>query len=169
MYNQEDFQQAKQYLELVLKQHSTNMNIQLYHIQWLVERDEPDSLIEVLPEIIALFPTFAEQKRLVLNATASLQESGNTPSALVILNKQLSAHEDIDYRYVRALFAAEVGDFSLAETDLRTILSTDPENTNALNALGYTLADTNKNLPEAQKLIEKAYSSDPESPAIVDS
>ncbi|MCP4270778.1 MAG: tetratricopeptide repeat protein [Gammaproteobacteria bacterium] len=169
MYNQKDFQQAKQYLELVLKQHSTNINIQLYHIQWLIERDEPDTVIKVLPEIIALFPTFTEQKRLVLNATASLQESGNTPSALIILNNQLSVNEDSDYRYIRALFAAEVGDFSLAETDLRYILSTDPEHTNALNALGYTLADTNKNLPEALKLIEKAYSSDPESPAIVDS
>ncbi len=169
MYNQKDFQQAKQYLELVLQQYSTNINIQLYHIQWLIERDEADNVIKVLPEIIANFPTFEEQKRLVLNATASLQESGNTPSALVILNNQLSVNDDNDYRYIRALFAADVGDFSLAETDLRTILSTDPDHTNALNALGYTLADTNKNLPEALMLIEKAYSSDPESPAIVDS
>jgi len=169
MYDQEDFQQARQYLKLVLEQYSNNINVQLYHIQWLIEREEPVAAIQQISEIIGQFPTFAEQKRLVLNATASLQEKGNTTYALDILNNQLSKNEDIDYRYVRALFAAEVGDFPLAETDLRYILSINPEHNDALNALGYTLADTNKNLPEALELIEKAYSRDPESPAIVDS
>ena len=53
--------------------------------------------------------------------------------------------------------------------DLRKAHELNPTDVNALNALGYTLADYDMNLEEAFELITKALESDPENPAIIDS
>ena len=52
---------------------------------------------------------------------------------------------------------------------MRTIIKIDPENAQALNALGYTLTAYDDRLPEARELIKKAYALMPESAAILDS
>jgi uncharacterized protein HemY len=52
---------------------------------------------------------------------------------------------------------------------MRKLLVKDPENAHALNALGYTLADTTDRYEEAQSLIEQALSIRPEDPFILDS
>jgi len=56
-----------------------------------------------------------------------------------------------------------------AEADLRKILVADPENTAALNALGYTLADRTTRYAEAMALIDRARAADPGNAAIIDS
>ena len=55
------------------------------------------------------------------------------------------------------------------ENDLRSILVRDPDNIQALNALGYTLADRTKRYDEAFRLIKRAYELDPKDAAIMDS
>ena len=55
------------------------------------------------------------------------------------------------------------------ERDLRRLLEDDPENVDALNALGYTLADRNERLDEAFALVSRALKLRPDSPAILDS
>jgi Flp pilus assembly protein TadD len=55
------------------------------------------------------------------------------------------------------------------EADLRTIITADPKNVVALNALGYTLADRNERLGEALILIGAALQLDKDNPAILDS
>jgi Flp pilus assembly protein TadD len=57
----------------------------------------------------------------------------------------------------------------LLESDLRHILKQEPEHADALNALGYTLADRTDRLEEARELIERAYALKPDEPAIKDS
>ncbi len=170
MYHQKDIQRAEQYLSQVLAQHPDSMDIQLYHFQWIIEQQQQTAqAVELIPEIITHFQKRTEQKQLIINLASVLQAKGNTVKALDILNTYITDETDVDYRYIRALFAAEIGNISLAEEDLRYILSINPQHIDALNALGYTLADANKNLSEALELIEKAYATNPESPAIVDS
>jgi Flp pilus assembly protein TadD len=53
--------------------------------------------------------------------------------------------------------------------DLRRLLALQPGNADALNALGYTLADRTKDQAEALTLIEKALTLKPDEPAIIDS
>ena len=55
------------------------------------------------------------------------------------------------------------------ERDLRIVLEQDPDNADALNALGYTLADRNERLDEAFSLVARALKLRPDSPAIMDS
>lgn len=71
--------------------------------------------------------------------------------------------------YARAMLAIELDDFATGERDLRQIIDGDPDNAEALNALGYTLADRNERVAEARLMIEKAMSLKPGEPAILDS
>ena len=74
-----------------------------------------------------------------------------------------------DLLYARALMAEEIDRIDLLETDLKAILSEDPDNASALNALGYTMADHNYRVDEALEYIQRALELRPDDPAVIDS
>lgn len=74
-----------------------------------------------------------------------------------------------DLLYARALTAENIDRVDLLESDLLIILQEDPDHANALNALGYTLADRGLRIDEAQKYVERAYELKPNDPAVMDS
>jgi Flp pilus assembly protein TadD len=71
--------------------------------------------------------------------------------------------------YGRGLAYAEAGKTDLAIADLRHLLKIKPGDVDASNALGFTLADTDRDLPEAEKLIAVARAAKPDDPSIADS
>ena len=71
--------------------------------------------------------------------------------------------------YARALLAAEQNDLPTAERDLRRVIALKPDDAEALNALGYTLADRTERRAEALELIQRAILLKPDEPAIIDS
>jgi Flp pilus assembly protein TadD len=72
-------------------------------------------------------------------------------------------------RYARAMLAEQQGDLALMESDLRAIIAAEPDNSTALNALGYTLANRTRRYEEAYALISRALALQPTEPAILDS
>jgi len=99
-----------------------------------------------------------------------LRETGDRKSALEALDKALEQLPDsLSIRYSHALLAADLGWVDIAETDLRIIISQQPENAAALNALGYTLADQTERYEEAEALIRQAFILRPDDASIVDS
>ena len=74
-----------------------------------------------------------------------------------------------DLLYARALTADYIDRIDLLESDLLVILQSDPDHANALNALGYTLADRGLRIDEAQKYVERAFELKPNDPAVMDS
>jgi tetratricopeptide (TPR) repeat protein len=99
-----------------------------------------------------------------------LREAGDRKEALEVLDLALDELPgSVPIRYSHALFAAELGWVDIAENDLRIIISEQPENSAALNALGYTLADQTERYEEAEALIRQAYILEPDQAAIVDS
>ncbi len=74
-----------------------------------------------------------------------------------------------DLLYARAMLAEKLDMLDLLERDLREILSREPNNVDALNALGYTLADRTNRYDEALELIKQAYELRPDDHYIVDS
>ena len=71
--------------------------------------------------------------------------------------------------YSRALLWERRDDIAKAEADFRRILVISPDNVNALNALGYTLADRTTRYKEALELIDRARVAEPGNAAIIDS
>jgi len=59
--------------------------------------------------------------------------------------------------------------YDLSEAEFRKILKQNPENSSAMNYLGYTFADRNVRLPEALELIQKALEKEPGNGAYLDS
>ncbi|MES9994279.1 MAG: tetratricopeptide repeat protein [Candidatus Thiodiazotropha sp.] len=99
-----------------------------------------------------------------------LREAGDFETAHQVYTKALEIFEDnIDLLYARGLNAADLKRIDLLENDLRKILATEPKHADALNALGYTLADQTDRLQEAKGYIAQALELKPESPAILDS
>lgn len=74
-----------------------------------------------------------------------------------------------DLLYNRGLFYSELGDFERMESDFRQVLSRDEDHAEALNALGYVLADRGIRLQEALGYIQRAHRLKPDNPAILDS
>ncbi len=71
--------------------------------------------------------------------------------------------------YSRALVAEQLDRLAILESDLQAVLAAHPDDANALNALGFTLADRGKRLDEAEALLERALKLKPDDPAILDS
>ena len=76
---------------------------------------------------------------------------------------------DVTLLYTYAMSAEKVGRLDVMEKTLREVLRKNPNDVNALNALGYSLADRNLKLAEAFSLISKAYQLSPKDSFILDS
>ena len=64
---------------------------------------------------------------------------------------------------------AGTGDTKAAERTLRDIVTRDPQDANALNSLGYMLAERGDRLDEAVELLQRALKIDPANPSFLDS
>jgi len=99
-----------------------------------------------------------------------LSSAGDHQRAMALLDSALTKKPgSASLRYARAMLREKTDDLSGVERDLRQILEEEPENTTALNALGYILADRTDRLSEAQSLISRALQLQPNEPAILDS
>lgn len=71
--------------------------------------------------------------------------------------------------YSRSMASEKLGKYAESEADLYTILEIDENNADAMNALGYTLANRNQDLPRALSYLQRAMELKPDSGAITDS
>lgn len=74
-----------------------------------------------------------------------------------------------DLLYDQAMLAPMLNKYDVLEDNLSAILARQPDNIDALNALGYTWADLNKNLDQAAAYIDLALAAEPDNPAFQDS
>jgi len=89
---------------------------------------------------------------------------------LVLMNHAIDEKpDDLILRYARSIAAAELENIGLVETDLKMILEKEPNNVNALNALGYSIASMTFRFEEAEGYLRKALKLRAEDPAIMDS
>ena len=98
------------------------------------------------------------------------KEDGNLDGELDTYARALAAFpDDPQLLYARALMWERRDEIPRAEADFRKILAIDADDVNALNALGYTLADRTDRYQEALELISRAIAAQPDSAAIIDS
>lgn len=99
-----------------------------------------------------------------------LQDANLFDDAIAVYNEALTANPgSIPLLYARSLAYAQTDRFELFEQGSLEILSHDPDNTDALNALGYYLADSTTRLDEAEKYIKRALELKGDSHFILDS
>ena len=112
----------------------------------------------------------AQQAQVLVTEAHLLREAGNGEGAYALLAgavKRFPDNPDLLYDY--ALMAEKTGRLDVMETSLRAVMAQAPDNHQAYNALGYSLAERNVRLPEALALIDKALKMAPGDPFIMDS
>ncbi|HLQ27068.1 MAG TPA: tetratricopeptide repeat protein [Acidiferrobacterales bacterium] len=111
-----------------------------------------------------------QRVQLVLSEDQILRDGKQYQESLKVLSSALTAlPDDPDLLYARALVAEKLDMLDAHERDLRKLIQMDAKNVQALNALGYTLADRTNRFKEAFELIERALALKPDDPFIMDS
>ncbi|MFO7808750.1 tetratricopeptide repeat protein [Guyparkeria sp.] len=112
----------------------------------------------------------ADQQQLMLALASTLSEIGQFEDSLQIADQALDAWPDAnDFRLQQSMTLFALDESGSAISVLRELVERDPDHAQALNALGYTLADENRNLDEAENLIGRALHIDPDNAAYLDS
>lgn len=95
---------------------------------------------------------------------------GKKTEAIAVLDEGVSRFPDnTSLRYNRATLLEQTDQIDAMEADLRHILFLEPDNSSALNALGYFLTIRTERYQEAFSLIEQALQINPDDAAIMDS
>lgn len=144
---------------LAAQQQATRLSIDLGELDdahsWLVSQSRGQPRLEVL------FTTVE---------SGALIAAGHTDRAREVLNRALNKYpNETDLLFARVLLNDAVGDQQGSEQDLRQIIAMQPDDSRALNHLGYMLADQTERYNEAMELLERAIAIEPDDPAIIDS
>ena len=127
--------------------------------------DEASSRLSLLQE------RFPKQKlRLLLVQVELYNQQKKYDEAFNILTKGLIDYPDEkELLYAHALMAERVNKPDIVENNLKKILAVEPNNVEALNALGYTLLNRSTRYADAEKYLKKALSLEPNQAVIIDS
>ncbi|MCS3507249.1 tetratricopeptide (TPR) repeat protein [Achromobacter sp. JUb104] len=126
---------------------------------------------DALAMIDAAGPQDEEERTLgVLTKAQILRDANRVPQAISTLEAADEALPDtVEIKYELAMLYERQNRLDELERKLRQVIALDPDHAHAYNALGYTLADHNKRLPEALDLITQALELSPNDPFILDS
>ncbi len=112
----------------------------------------------------------AQRVQVLQTEAQLLRENKAYQDSFDVLKSALDSEPDHpELLYDVALAAEKLDRIDVAETSLRRLITLKPDNAQAYNALGYTLADRTDRLAEARDYIEKALKLSPEDPFILDS
>jgi tetratricopeptide (TPR) repeat protein len=111
-----------------------------------------------------------EELQLIAAEALMLREADRGAEGLAVLDEALQRFPDnTDLLYDHAMMAEKLNRLDVMEASLRKIMAIAPNNQNAYNALGYSLAERNVRLEEAYTLVSKALALAPQDPFIMDS
>jgi tetratricopeptide (TPR) repeat protein len=164
---QEDYPRALLSLNQV-QQGRQFLPAQLQTLRILMQQEDINAARDYLSRTRSQHPNFNTE--LVQLEIELLIQEDDIQEAYNVANLALNEEPDnIDFLYSRGLLAEKLDNIQQLETDLRKIIQLNPNNAEAMNALGYTLADKTNRLDEAQALVEQANKISPNTPAIIDS
>jgi tetratricopeptide (TPR) repeat protein len=141
------------------------------HARYAFMLARQNRVAEARAHLQSLQPQNEAQRVQIVQAEAQLmREAKAYKESFDILKTALDANADNpELLYDIALAAEKLDRIDVVETSLRRLIALKPENAQAYNALGYTLADRTDRLVEARGYIEKALKLSPEDPFILDS
>lgn len=118
----------------------------------------------------AVAKTDQQRAQLIMVDAQLLREDKKYETSYQVLAQGLEKFpENPDLLYQAAMAADKLNKNDVFEQMIRKLMKIAPDNAHAYNALGYSLLDRNVRIPEAMKLVEKAYQLAPDDAAIIDS
>jgi tetratricopeptide (TPR) repeat protein len=112
----------------------------------------------------------SKHEQFALLSSEALMNLNKLSQAFDVVNNALDPESpSINLMYARAMIAEQMDDVAQMEADFKHIISIQPLNASALNALGYTLANKTDRSEEALSLLTRANKIAPDDPAIIDS
>jgi tetratricopeptide (TPR) repeat protein len=119
----------------------------------------------------AISPQDDQERTVIALTLASIyKNAGRTDLAVEVLEKADKALPDTpEIKYDLGMLYERQGNYDAFEQMMRRIIELTPDDANAYNSLGYTYVDQNRQLDEAQALLEKALQLEPDNPYILDS
>jgi len=133
----------------------------------LAKQGQVDTALEKVRNVQAR--NFEDTLTLIQAEAEVLTKAERYDEALKVFNAAISKKVHPDLLYARAMLAERMDQLDVVERDLNAILREQPDNAQALNALGYTLADKTDRYDEAYDLIKKALELSPDDFYILDS
>lgn len=114
---------------------------------------------------------YPKQKlRIILMQAGLYSQQSQYEKAFELLSRALAEQpEQKDLLYTRALMADRIDKRDVLESDLLKILKQNPDDAEALNALGYSLLDDSSRYGEAEKYLQHALKLHPHEAVIIDS
>lgn len=111
-----------------------------------------------------------DSARFYLIEAELLREHGTSEQVMLLFDTALGAMPDNnELLYARGLYAASQSRVDILEQDMLKVIASDPKHADALNALGYTLADQTDRYQEALGYVQRALELKPDSAPILDS
>lgn len=135
----------------------------------LLQKDKQFDEVDL--RLSSLQAKFPKQKiKLMLIQSEFYSQQKEYEKSLVLLNRALADYPNQkEFLYARALIAEHLNKMDIVEGDLKKILEVEPNNVEALNALGYSLLNRPDRYSDAEKYLKKAIFLAPNEAVIVDS
>jgi tetratricopeptide (TPR) repeat protein len=136
-----------------------------------VKADQMPQAIETYRQIPTLDPNAGAKIQVeIALAYEKAKKLDDMTKALAEGEKLAKTNEDkIDVYFTRGAIYDREKKYTESEADFRKVLALNPNNSGALNYLGYSLADRNVRLDEAYQMVKKAVDLEPDNPAFMDS
>ena len=118
----------------------------------------------------ALATAHPQEAQIPLLEANLLQDSGYLHQALQVVSQALQRMPDQPgLWYAQGAIYEQLKDYPAMEKAMRAVIRLAPDHAQAYNFIGYSLVERHSDLAEAQKLLAKALSLDPDNPEILDS
>lgn len=134
----------------------------------LLEKKERGEALTLLDDYVSEHPDRSFE--MTITKAHLLAEHGESDAGIALLASALDRHpQHPALQYDRAVLLEQAGKAKESITALERLLSERAEDPTLLNALGYTMADHDIDLPRAESLIRKSLTVMPDNPAVLDS
>jgi len=144
-----------------------NAEIKAFEAEVLLRQKERSAAREIFKEILRDGKDSEDSYMLIVQACARAEQPAEGEAWMRRGAEKLPDSREISFQ--SAALLEQSGSFREAEAAFRKHLERFPDHAEALNYLGYMLADRGEKLEEALSLIERAVSMQPENAAFLDS
>ncbi|MEG2173051.1 MAG: tetratricopeptide repeat protein [Desulfovibrionaceae bacterium] len=163
----QDVREALNFLDKIPKNNTYFDRAVLLRVQLLAQEGKLDEALKAAQQGQISSPEQTELWQIEIRLLASLKKSAE---ALKAADKAVTVWPDNgDLAFLRASLLDEQGNKKAALAAMEAIITRHPDHAQALNYVGYTLAEKGQDLPRAVSLLEQAMRLSPTMSYIVDS